>query len=72
MVQGAVVADLVSLWIAGHVVRDQELGGRIVKPDTDAYREDTLQEFTTLIRQLVPVSEQEILERIKAGTEGSA
>lgn len=44
-IQGGVLADLVSLWIAGH------------HPDL---REDILTEFVRITRKLVPVSEKEI------------
>ena len=44
-IQGGVLADLVSLWLAGH---------------HPALREHMLTDFVRVIRELVPISEKEI------------
>jgi hypothetical protein len=56
-VQGAVLADLLSMWLAGHnVVGDREA--------TDRLREGLLQEHIQAVRALIPVSEQQIIETL--------
>ncbi len=47
-IEGAVIARLLSLWLAGH-------------PETD--RELALTDFIDMVREMVPESEKEILQR---------
>jgi hypothetical protein len=61
--QGAVLADLVSLWLAGHMVPDEI--GKAEKPFTDEVRELMLADWLTTVRALVPQSEKEILARAR-------
>lgn len=63
--QGAILADLVSLWVAGHFERS-ELG----KPPkerkrTQQVRAEILIEWYALMMSLVPESEKEILARVE-------
>ena len=53
-VQSAVLADLFSLFLAGHV-----------GPGAEELREEITQEWLATVRRLVPVSEQQILGRIE-------
>ncbi len=58
-IQGAVLADLLSLWLAGHfVVGSSE--------ETDALREAVLAEHIECVRGLIPSSEAEILCKMPA------
>ena len=52
MVQGAVLADLVALWLAGHMGEDAE-----------QYRELLIAHFLEHVRKLIPVAEKQILSR---------
>jgi len=61
--QGAALADLLSLWIAGHMVAGNA-------PETDSFRAFILNQHINLVRALIPTSEKEILANVK--TEGSA
>lgn len=54
--QGAVLADLLALWLAGHSV------GNPVHDDT--LREDLLANHLTIVRQLVPINVQLIARHI--------
>jgi hypothetical protein len=56
--QGAVLADLLSLWLAGHFV-----AGRPAQ--TSELREALLIEHITTVRKLVPESEKEIMVKIE-------
>jgi hypothetical protein len=56
--QGAVLADLLSLWLAGHFV-----AGRPAQ--TSELREALLIEHITTVRKLVPESEKEIMAKIE-------
>jgi len=49
-VQGAVLADLLAMWLAGHVLNDGT-------PATE-YREALLAELIKTVRRLVPVNEK--------------
>lgn len=50
MVQGAVLADLLAIWIAGHIV--------VGKPTRTAeIREAFLERHLELVRELIPVNE---------------
>jgi hypothetical protein len=59
--QGAVLADLVSLWLAGHMVPEEI--GKAEKPFTNEFRETMLTDWLATVRALVPESEKEILSR---------
>jgi hypothetical protein len=62
-VQGAALADLLSLWLAGHfVVGSSEA--------TDALREAVLAEHIACVRDMIPSSEAEII--LKMPAEGHA
>lgn len=62
-VQGGVLADLLSLWLAGHVI----IGDREA---TDELRHQLLDDLVATVWKLVPASEQEIMSKIEP--EGSA
>jgi hypothetical protein len=55
--QAAALADLVSMWLAGHFAQDQKT--------TERFREQMLDDFMGLVRGLVPVNEKWILKRIR-------
>jgi len=63
MIQGAVLADLLSLWLAGQLVPGDEEA-------TKQVREAALQQHMNVVRDMIPSSEREILERMHP--EGSA
>lgn len=48
-VQGAVLADLLAIWLAGHIDRTSS-------QHTDALREELLQHHLATVRALVPVN----------------
>jgi hypothetical protein len=56
-VQSAVLADLFSMWLAGHQ-----------GPDAVAYREVAIANWLQTVRELVPVNEQAMLARMAEGT----
>jgi hypothetical protein len=58
-IQGAVLADLLALWLAGHM-----------GPDAEALRDELLEEHIKTVRELIPINEKIVLERMQ--TEGSA
>lgn len=68
VIQSAVLADLLSLWLAGHCVIEEI--GQPERPETDKLREEILAALIELARDLVPASEEEILQR--AGPKGRA
>jgi hypothetical protein len=51
-IQGAVLAELTSMWLAGHM-----------GPGADRVREELLDMHVTMIRDLIPEQEREILAR---------
>ena len=61
-VQSAVLADLVAMWLAGHIGTTPE--------QTAEIRETMLALFIEAVRDMIPLNEQMILERLQ--TEGSA
>lgn len=63
-VQSAALAELVSLWLAGHVILEE--ANATEKPQTEATREAILANFIALVRNLTPVNEAMILERVNA------
>jgi hypothetical protein len=58
-IQGAVLADLVATRLTGHV-----------GPDAAAYREELLEQHIKTVRELIPINEKIVLERMEA--EGNA
>jgi hypothetical protein len=62
-IQGAVLADLLSLWLAGHLVPGN-------REETDSLRAFLLNQHIDAVRSLIPSSEAEILEGLPA--EGEA
>jgi hypothetical protein len=56
-VQSAALADLVSMWLAGHMYLD---GG-----DSTAMREEFLTIFIDAVRHLVPINEGIIREQLR-------
>lgn len=67
-VQSAALADLVSMWLAGHVIMEEVDSAE--RPHTDAVREAVLNDFVALVRKLTPINEQIILEKISGGKGG--
>lgn len=58
MIQGAVLADLVAIWLAGHIVpTDKDL--------TNKLREDLLAVHVEHVRKLIPVNEAMLMDRIE-------
>jgi hypothetical protein len=60
--QGAILADLLSLWLAGHIVPGNQ-------EETEKLRGILLDNHIEAVRLLIPSSEQEILEDMS--TEGT-
>ncbi len=64
--QSAILADLVALWLAGHVIFDPKDGPLgVERKQTDSTRELVLADWLDLVRDLVPVNEKIILERVR-------
>jgi hypothetical protein len=63
-VQGAVLADLVAMWLAGHVVLDDNR--KIDGDATDAARTAALDQWLDLVRALSPINEKTIEAKIGA------
>jgi hypothetical protein len=61
--QGSILANLLSLWLAGHFIHDPTSGG-IDRVATNELRTAMLHEFIKLVRDLIPLSEEELLEKI--------
>lgn len=57
---GAVLADLLSTWLAAHLVLDND---QIARTQTDAMREELIAEHIQLVRKLVPENEKAVLKR---------
>lgn len=55
-VQGAVLADLLALWIAGHFTENEQQTIRI--------RDKILDEHIKAVRKLIPINEKIIVEQI--------
>jgi hypothetical protein len=55
-VQGAVLADLFALWLAGHM-----------GPGAEEYHEVLIGQWLSTVRRLVPVCRDQILARTKSG-----
>jgi hypothetical protein len=62
-VQGAVLADLLSLWLAGQIVLDDN--GGIDREQTVKMREDMLALHIEHVRLMLPSSEAEVLHKLK-------
>ena len=58
-VQGAVLADLFAMYLAGHVGCDAEEVAKI--------REEVIETWLKTVRELVPFNERELLALIKKG-----
>jgi hypothetical protein len=56
----AVLAQLVSIWIAGHVVFEIN-GTTVERAETEAARRKVFAYWTSLVDQLIPISERELL-----------
>jgi hypothetical protein len=67
-VQGAVLADLLSLWLAGQIVLDDK--GEIDRVQTLKMREEMLTLHIEHVRLMMPSSEAEVLHKLK--TAGNA
>lgn len=52
-VQGGALADLLAIWLAGHIVPDN-------KRETDRLREEILRLHIRIVRKLVPVNARAI------------
>lgn len=61
-VQGAVLADLLSLWLAGHMAESAE--------ETAALRENLLTNHIEQVRKMIPASELQIFATRRAGWGG--
>ena len=59
-VTSAVLAQLVSMWVAGHVIFDGK-EEKIERAETEVARQEVFTYWTSLVHQLVPTSEAEIL-----------
>jgi hypothetical protein len=68
--QGAILADLVSLWIAGHIDLSELGNAPDNRPHTAAVRHEILTEWMALVVTLLPESESEVLRQ--AEPEGTA
>ena len=55
-----VLAQLVSMWVAGHVIFEAD-GTSIERAETDAARQEVFAYWTKLVHDLIPLSEAEIL-----------
>jgi len=60
-IQSGVLADLLSMWLAGHFIE-----GSAKK--TAKLREQLLRDHMQLVRKLIPVNEAMILERTRKGS----
>jgi hypothetical protein len=56
----AVLAQLVSMWVAGHVILEAD-GPNIERAETEAARQEVFAYWTSLVHRLVPISEAELL-----------
>jgi hypothetical protein len=57
-IQGAVLADLFAIWLAGHQGE---------KPGIDKFRERMILDWCKTVRDLIPVNEKMIAERMAEG-----
>lgn len=58
-VQGAVIADILARWLAGHIHPDGS--------DATPFRELLLTDLMDAVRKLIPLHEEDILERHQRG-----
>jgi hypothetical protein len=65
-VQGAALADLTSIWLAGMFVFGDS--NEVDRVATDKLRKDMMEQHVASIFGLIPVNEDEILARLKAGS----
>lgn len=61
--QGAVLAELLAIWLAGHLVTDEE--SSIKRSQTDMHREMLLDHTVDAARELIPMFEEHILDARK-------
>lgn len=59
-VQGAVLADLVATWLAGHMPMSED-----ERPSVDKIRKELFDDWCTVMWQCVPINEDMIRERYK-------
>jgi hypothetical protein len=57
-VVGAVLAELLSIWLAAHFVANDEGG------ETKQFRKKLLREHMRVVRDLIPLNEKQILENL--------
>jgi hypothetical protein len=62
-VQGAILADLLSLWLAGHIVPGN-------RRETDSLRSVLLRQHVKAVREMIPSSEAEILGNLPVAGSG--
>jgi hemerythrin len=60
-VQSAALADLLSMWLAGHFVEGD-------RKATDRLRRRLLRAHIALVRELLPANERQILARMRTGS----
>lgn len=63
MVVGAALADLLSILLASHVIKDD--ADEIQRDQTDEMREEMIENFLRAVRNLTPVNEKIIHEKPK-------
>jgi len=61
-IQSAILGDLVSLWLAGHVFVEEINNPPDQRPLTAALRDEMLTNWTAYVRALIPASERQILD----------
>jgi hypothetical protein len=64
-VQSAALADLLSMWAAGHLFFDDD--GNLDRAETDQLRETILTNVLQLARDLLPANEKMLLKKLKDG-----
>lgn len=62
--QGAILANLVAMWLAGH--RQKGPDGRLI-PATE-FRDDLLHQLVALVEQLIPFEDEAIDKQVADGT----
>jgi hypothetical protein len=67
-VQGAVLADLLAMWLAGHVVLRDDEPKWVTDQLMVEMREELLTEHIKVVRDLVKPNQEMILERVRKGS----
>lgn len=62
VVQSVILADLTAAWIAGHLLHD---GGEVEARETAKLRDDILDHYVRLVRQLIPLHHARIMDANK-------